>query len=47
MGITEVITTYPYASGSSLAEGVRVDAQANVYRTDFLMDVRKFVFTRG
>jgi hypothetical protein len=38
---------YPYASGSSLAEGVTVDAQGNVYGADFLMDVRKFVLTRG
>jgi len=39
--------SYPYASGSSLAEGVTVDAQGNVYGADFLMDVRKFVLTRG
>jgi len=38
---------YPYASGSSMAEGVTVDAQGNVYGADFLMDVRKFVPTRG
>ena len=38
---------YPYASGSSLAEGVTVDADGNVYGADFLMDVRKFVLTRG
>jgi hypothetical protein len=34
---------YPYAGGSSLAEGVTVDAVGNVYGADFLMDVRKFV----
>ena len=34
---------YPYAGGSSLAEGVTVDFEGNVYGADFLMDVRKFV----
>ncbi len=34
---------YPYAGVSSLAEGVTVDADGNVYGADFLMDVRKFV----
>ncbi len=34
---------YPYAAGSSLAEGVTVDAEGNVYGADFLGDVRKFV----
>jgi len=34
---------YPYASGSSLAEGVAIDADGNVYGADFLTDVRKFV----
>ena len=34
---------YPYASGSSLAEGVTIDAEGNVYGADFLTDVRKFV----
>ena len=34
---------YPYAGGSSLAEGVTVDAEGNVYGADFLEDVRKFV----
>ena len=38
---------YPYASGSSLAEGVTIDAEGNVYGADFLTDVRKFVLTRG
>ena len=38
---------YPYAGGSSLAEGVTVDALGNVYGADFLMDVRKFILTRG
>jgi DNA-binding beta-propeller fold protein YncE len=34
---------YPYASVSTLAEGVTVDAQGNVYGADYLMTVRKFV----
>jgi hypothetical protein len=34
---------YPYAGGSSLAEGVTTDAEGNVYGADFLGDVRKFV----
>ena len=34
---------YPYAGGSSLAEGVTVDSEGNVYGADFLGDVRKFV----
>ena len=34
---------YPYAAGSSLAEGVTVDREGNVYGADFLTDVRKFV----
>src|SRR5262245_48262803 len=33
---------YPYAGVSTLAEGVTVDNQGNVYGADFLMDVRKF-----
>jgi DNA-binding beta-propeller fold protein YncE len=33
---------YPYASGSSLAEGVTIDADGNVYGADFLGNVRKF-----
>ena len=33
---------YPYAGGSSLAEGVTVDAAGSVYGADFLGDVRKF-----
>jgi len=33
---------YPYAGVSTLAEGVTVDPQGNVYGADFLMDVRKF-----
>jgi NHL repeat len=37
---------YPYAGGSSLAEGVTVDARGDVYGADFLMDVRKFVLTK-
>jgi streptogramin lyase len=34
---------YPYPAASSLAEGVTVDGQGNMYGADFLMDVRKFV----
>ena len=34
---------YPYAAGSSLAEGVTVDLEGNVYGADFLTNVRKFV----
>jgi hypothetical protein len=34
---------YPYAAGSSLAEGVTVDRDGNVYGADFLTNVRKFV----
>ena len=34
---------YPYAGVSTLAEGVTVDLQGNVYGADFLMDVRKFI----
>ena len=37
---------YPYASGSSLAEGVTVDAEGSVYGADFLTDVRKFVLKK-
>jgi len=37
----------PVRVGSSMAEGVTVDSQGNVYGADFLMDVRKFVPTRG
>jgi len=37
---------YPYASGSSLAEGVTVDAEGSVYGADFLNDVRKFVLKK-
>ena len=33
---------YPYAGGSSLAEGVPVDFKGNVYGADFLGTVRKF-----
>lgn len=33
---------YPYAGGSSLAEGVTTDFEGNVYGADFLGDVRKF-----
>jgi len=38
---------YPYPAASSLAEGVTVDAEGNVYGADFLMDVRKFVKKPG
>jgi sugar lactone lactonase YvrE len=34
---------YPYAGVSTLAEGVTVDAEGNVYGADFLQTVRKFV----
>jgi sugar lactone lactonase YvrE len=34
---------YPYPAVSSMAEGVAVDADGNVYGADFLMNVRKFV----
>jgi hypothetical protein len=34
---------YPYASGSSMAEGVTADFEGNVYGADFLGDVRKFL----
>ena len=33
---------YPYPSGSSMAEGVTVDTQGNVYGADFLGTIRKF-----
>jgi NHL repeat len=38
---------YPYASASSMAEGVTIDADGNVYGADFLTDVRKFTLARG
>ncbi len=34
---------YPYPGVSSLAEGVTMDGQGNVYGAEFLMNVRKFV----
>jgi hypothetical protein len=34
---------YPYPGASSLAEGVTIDTQGNLYGADFLMDVRKFM----
>ncbi|HEY7447383.1 MAG TPA: peptidyl-alpha-hydroxyglycine alpha-amidating lyase family protein [Vicinamibacterales bacterium] len=34
---------YPYASGSTLAEGVTIDIEGNLYGADFLGTVRKFV----
>jgi sugar lactone lactonase YvrE len=34
---------YPYAAGSSMAEGVTADSQGNVYGADFLGDVRKYL----
>jgi DNA-binding beta-propeller fold protein YncE len=34
---------YPYASVSTLAEGITSDGAGNVYGADFLMNVRKFV----
>src|SRR6516225_1131008 len=33
---------YPYAGGSSMAEGVTSDFEGNVYGADFLGDVRKY-----
>jgi DNA-binding beta-propeller fold protein YncE len=38
---------YPYASGSSMAEGVTVDARGDVYGADFLMSVRKYPLSRA
>jgi DNA-binding beta-propeller fold protein YncE len=35
--------TYPYAGGSSMAEGLTTDAQGNLYGADFLGAVRKYV----
>ena len=37
---------YPYAGVSTLAEGVTVDRDGNVYGADFLNDVRKFVLKK-
>jgi len=34
---------YPYPGSSSLAEGVTIDADGNIYGADYLMNVRKFV----
>jgi hypothetical protein len=34
---------YPYAAGSSMAEGVTADSAGNVYGADFLGDVRKYI----
>jgi sugar lactone lactonase YvrE len=34
---------YPYAAGSSMAEGITADFEGNVYGADFLGDVRKYV----
>ncbi|MGH9145327.1 MAG: peptidyl-alpha-hydroxyglycine alpha-amidating lyase family protein [Vicinamibacterales bacterium] len=34
---------YPYAGGSTLAEGVTTDAEGNLYGADFLGTVRKFI----
>jgi hypothetical protein len=34
---------YPYPAGSSMAEGVTVDTEGNVYGADFLGDVRKYM----
>lgn len=34
---------YPYASGSSMAEGVTVDARGDLYGADFLGTVRKYI----
>ena len=37
---------YPYAGGTSFAEGVTADAEGNVYGADNLTDVRKFVLKK-
>jgi hypothetical protein len=37
---------YPYASVSSLAEGVTIDTEGNVCGACFLNDVRKFVLKK-
>jgi sugar lactone lactonase YvrE len=37
------VCPYPYAAGSSMAEGVTVDSDGNVYGADFLGTIRKFV----
>lgn len=34
---------YPYAAGSTMAEGVTLDAEGNLYGADFLGTVRKYV----
>jgi hypothetical protein len=34
---------YPYSAGSTMAEGVTVDAEGNIYGADFLGTIRKFV----
>lgn len=34
---------YPYAAGSTMAEGITVDREANLYGADFLGTIRKFV----
>jgi sugar lactone lactonase YvrE len=34
---------YPYAAGSSMAEGVTADAEGNVYAAEFVGTIRKFV----
>ena len=34
---------YPYAAGSSMAEGVTADAEGNVYGAEFVGTIRKFV----
>ena len=38
--------SYPYAGGTSLAEGVAADAEGNVYGADNQTDVRKFVLKK-
>ena len=37
---------YPYAGGTSLAEGVSADFNGNVYGADNLTNVRKFVLKK-
>jgi hypothetical protein len=40
---TPMTASGPAASGSTLAEGVTIDADGNLYGADFLGTVRKFV----
>jgi len=40
------ICAYPYAGGTSFAEGVAADAEGNVYGADNQTDVRKFILKK-